>query len=104
MKGLINFLILGILLNILGWSAVQAQTGEPIVGNVKIEFVDIRNVSDEAILARLEIREGMPYSQNLVDRSIRNLYNTRLFDYIEAATENLPNNQIEVIFTVQARY
>ncbi len=104
MKGLIKFLILGILLNVLGWSAVQAQTGEPIVGNIKIEFVDIRNVSDEAILARLEIREGMPYSQNLVDRSIRNLYNTRLFDYIEASTESLPGNQIEVIFTVQARY
>ncbi len=104
MKGLIQSLILGIVFSVIGFSTIHAQTGESIVGNVKIEFVDIRNVSDEAILARLEIREGMPFSQNLVDRSIRNLYNTRLFDFIEAQSEDLPGGQVEVVFTVQARY
>jgi len=83
---------------------LQAQVGEPIVAEIEIDFVDIRNVSDEAILARLQIREGMPFSQNLVDRSIRNLYRTRLFDYIEARTEDLPGGQVRVIFNVQARY
>ncbi|MGA1204895.1 MAG: outer membrane protein assembly factor BamA [Opitutales bacterium] len=104
MKGLIHTLILGIVFTVLSSVAAQAQDPEKIVGNIKIEFVDIRNVSDEAIIARLEIREGMPYSQNLVDRSVRNLYSTRLFDFIEARTEDLPGGQIRVIFTVQARY
>ena len=104
MKGQIQSLILAIIFTLLGFTSIQAQTGERIVGNVKIEFVDIRNVSDEAIRARLEIREGMPFSQNLVDRSIRNLYDTRLFDFIEARSEDLPGGQVEVIFTVQARY
>ncbi len=110
MRGLIHTLILGIVLAVLhpataqGQSQVPAQSAEPIVGEIKIEFVDIRNVSDEAIRARLQIREGMPFSQNLVDRSIRSLYMTRLFDYIEARTENMPGGQVRVIFTVQARY
>jgi outer membrane protein insertion porin family len=104
MKGLIHTLILGIALAVLSPIVAQAQAPEKIVGDVKIEFVDIRNVSDEAILARLEVREGMPFNQNLVDRSIRNLYATRLFDFIEARTEDLTGGQVQVIFTVQARY
>jgi outer membrane protein insertion porin family len=104
MKGLIQYLVLGLL--VLAFSPLAAQTAvtDRIVGDIEIEFVDIRNISDEAVLARLQIREGMPYSQNLVDRSIRNLYSTRLFDFIEARTEDIPGGQIRVIFTVQARY
>ena len=58
----------------------------------------------EAVRARLQVREGMPFSQNLVDRSVRSLYNTRLFDFIEARTEDTSGGQVRVIFTVQARY
>jgi outer membrane protein insertion porin family len=104
MKGLIKPLLLGVLILLIGAQAVQAQTGEPVVGDIQIEFVDIRNISDEAIIARLQIREGANFSQNLVDRSIRNLYATRLFDFIEARTEEMDGGQVRVIFTVQARY
>ena len=104
MKGILRICILGIALTVFGITQLTAQTPERIVGDLEIEFVDIRNVSDEAIIARLEIREGMPFSQNLVDRSIRNLYNTRLFDFIEARTEDLTGGQVKVVFTVQARY
>lgn len=87
---------------------LSAQRGGPteqrIVGDIEIEFVDIRNVSDEAILARIQIREGMPFDRNLVDRSIRSLYQTRLFDFIEARTEEMGRGEVRVVFTVQARY
>jgi outer membrane protein insertion porin family len=104
MKGLFHYLIFGIILLAISPLAAQMDVTDRIVGDIEIEFVDIRNISDEAILARLQIREGMPYSQNLVDRSIRNLYSTRLFDFIEARTEDISGGQIRVIFTVQARY
>lgn len=104
MKGLFHSLLFAVLLLFLGSHALQAQAGEPLVGDIEIEFVDIRNISDEAILARLQIREGAPFSQNLVDRSIRNLYATRLFDFIEARTEEMTGAEVRVIFTVQARY
>ena len=104
MKGLLKTFFLGFLVIMLLPAGLSAQADERIVGEVRIEYVDIRNVSDEAILARLEIREGMPYSQSLVDRSIRNLYTTRLFDFIEARSEDMSGGQVRVIFTVQARY
>ena len=105
MKGSLHIFFCGLLAVLLNLTpSLQGQTGEPVVADIEIEFVDIRNVSDEAIMARLQLREGMPFSQNLVDRSIRNLYRTRLFDFIEARTEDLPGGQVRVIFTVQARY
>ncbi len=85
-------------------SAQQPAGAESIVGDIRIEFLDIRNVSDEAVMARVQIREGVPYSQILVDRSIRSLYDTRLFDFIEAKTEPMDDEQVRVIFSVQARY
>ncbi len=104
MKGLIHTLLIGIVLSVVFPSLTQAQEAERIVGKIDIEFVDIQSVSVEAIRARLQLREGTPFSQNLVDRSIRNLYNTRLFDFIEARTEDLPGGQVKVTFLVQSRY
>jgi outer membrane protein insertion porin family len=104
MKGRFPILLLLVFTAFLQPFGLAGQGSEPVVGDIEIEFVDIRNVSDEAILARVQVREGMPFNQNLVDRSIRNLYATRLFDFIEARTENLPGGQVRVIFTVQARY
>lgn len=103
MKGSL-FRFLACVLLFSGAVPLSAQPSQPIVADIEIEFVDIRNVSDEAILARLQIREGAAFDQNLVDRSIRSLYATRLFDFIEARTEDLPGGQLRVVFTVQARY
>jgi outer membrane protein insertion porin family len=103
MKGLLFFCISCALL-MGGLPRLVAQSSQPIVADIEIEFADIRNVSDEAILARLQIREGAAFDQTLVDRSIRSLYATRLFDFIEARTEDLPGGQVRVVFSVQARY
>ncbi|NBD38131.1 MAG: outer membrane protein assembly factor BamA [Verrucomicrobia bacterium] len=96
------FLLLFLAVNLTAQRA--GPTEQRIVGDIEIEFVDIRNVSDEAILARIQIREGMPFDRNLVDRSIRSLYRTRLFDFIEARTEEMGRGEVRVVFTVQARY
>jgi outer membrane protein insertion porin family len=77
---------------------------DKIVDSIEIEFVDLKTVSREAVLARVQIREGMPYSQQLVDRSIRSLYSTLLFDFIEATTEDISANRIKVTFRVKAKY
>jgi outer membrane protein insertion porin family len=101
---LLFFLCLGSTAALLHGQDVPPAMTVPVVGEIRVEFTDIRNVSDEAVLARVQIRAGMPYSQTLVDRSIRSLYATRLFDYIEARTEEMPANQIRIVFVVQARY
>lgn len=76
-----------------------------VVGDVRIVFADsTRNLSEEAVLARVQLRPGQYYDQALVDRSIRLLYNTRLFDNVQAVTEPMDNNQVRIIFNVQGRY
>ncbi len=74
------------------------------VGKIVIEFKDIQNLSDDAILARIQIREGMEYNQSLVDRSIRSLYNTGFLDFIEVKSEKMENGELKLTFLVQAKY
>lgn len=98
--------ILSLLLTFLFCASAFAQeeADQPLVGEIKVEFIDIQNVSEEAVLARIQMREGAPYSQALVDRSVRSLYDTRLFDFVEAVTEEIGDGQVRVIFRVQAKY
>lgn len=87
------------------WGVAQSATPvDPIVENIEIEFVDLKTVSREAILSRIQIRPGMVFSQQLIDRSIRTLYGMGVFDFIEARSVDLPNNRVEVVFSVLAKY
>ncbi len=81
-----------------------AAPERPTVGEIKLEFKGIKNVSDDAVLVRLQIREGMEYDQTLVDRSIRSLYNTRLFEFIEARVEEMGRDQVRVVFLIQPKF
>jgi len=82
----------------------SAAATETVVGDIDVEFDQLQNVSDEAVLARVQLRPGMAFSQTLVDRSIRSLYAMRLFDYVEARTEPMAGGQVRIIFKVQAKY
>lgn len=98
-----------VLLFILCWApligAAQSATPvDPVVQAIEIEFADLKTVSREAILARIQIRPGMVFSQQLVDRSIRTLYGMSVFDLIEARTVELPNNRVKIVFSVLAKY
>ena len=77
---------------------------QPVVGQIEIKFKDIKNISEEAIRARIQIRVGMEYNQSLIDRSIRSLYNTGFLDFIEVKTEVMPDGKSKLIFLVQAKY
>lgn len=77
---------------------------QSVVGQIEVNFKDIKNISEEAIRARIQIRVGMEYNQSLIDRSIRSLYNTGFLDFIEVKTEVLPDGKSKLIFLVQAKY
>ena len=96
-----------LVLCVVNFSSLTAQEDAlppPIVGQIEIKFKDIKNISEEAIRARIQIREGMEYNQSLIDRSIRSLYNTGFLDFIEVKTEVLPDGKSKLIFLVQAKY
>ncbi|MDX2110292.1 MAG: outer membrane protein assembly factor BamA [Verrucomicrobiota bacterium] len=80
------------------------DAASPLIGQIDVEFLTLRNVSLESIQSHIQVREGLPYSQTLVDRSIRSLYQTGRFDFIEVRTDPLPNNQVRLVFVVQPKY
>jgi outer membrane protein insertion porin family len=87
---------------------LQAQRGadevQPIINEIIIDFGQLHNVSREVVMAHVQVREGMTYDQMQVDRSMRSLYGTGLFDFIQIDTQELPGNRINLLFTLQSRY
>jgi outer membrane protein insertion porin family len=63
------------------------QPEAPTIGNIRIEFRGPRTVSNEAVMAHVRVREGQPYSRVLVDQSIRSLYATGLFGFIDVLVD-----------------
>ncbi len=82
----------------------QGVPALPEVGAVRVEFDGFQSVSDEYILGSIQLREGMEYNPGLVDRSIRSLYDTGLFEYVEVRLRDLDEGKVEVSFLVVPKY
>ncbi len=83
----------------------QLQDQEPpVIEEIQIKFLQIKNISEEAVMAHVLLRPGQEYDQALVERSIRSLYQTGRFDFVEATTEEVPNNRVNLIFSIQNKY
>ena len=79
MKFRILFLaLLGFITSLVSQSASQAQEapGMPIVKSIDVQFVGPQSVSKEKILANMRTRVGRPYSPQVTEEDIRNLYAT----------------------------
>ncbi len=79
---------------------LNAEEKPPIVEEVSIQIVGPQQINREAILAHLRLRQGMPYSQALVDQSIRSLYSTGLYEYIEGNRERLPDGGVRLVMSI----
>ncbi len=80
-------------------------TGQPPVAEISIQIVGPQLINREAVLAHLSLREGMPFSQTLLDQSIRSLYETGLYDYIEGSRESLGSGKgVRVILSILPKY
>ena len=79
----------------------HAQQGPPVVKAIEVEFSGPATVSKERILAQLRTKIGQPYSDEIVEADIRQLYalgakNVRIFAQPEG-------NGVKVIVALQAR-
>lgn len=100
---------------ILGGFCAQAQSPllqeateipSPAIETIEIEFIraGYSGVSKEFILSNILVREGIAYQQSTVDRSIRSLYDTGLFTFIETRLEPVEDRGVKLIFRVQPKY
>jgi len=81
------------------------QTGPPKkVASVAIKFIGIANVNEQIVRANIQVRAGSDFDETLIDRDIRSLYRTGLFEFIEVKREELPNNQVNLVYEVTPKY
>ncbi|MGA2052254.1 MAG: outer membrane protein assembly factor BamA [Opitutales bacterium] len=89
-----------------GAAAAPGESGvttEPIVQEISIQIIGPQQINREAILAHLSLRQGMPYSQTLVDQSIRSLYETGFYDYIQGTREPVANG-VRLVLSILPKY
>ncbi|MFI5335459.1 MAG: outer membrane protein assembly factor BamA [Opitutales bacterium] len=76
----------------------------PRIGNINIKFVGVSNVSEQVVRANMALREGNDLDEAVIDRDIRSLYKTGLFEFIEVKRENLPGNVVNLLIEVTPKY
>ncbi len=82
----------------------QSSEIYPVVKEVRVEFSGFQSVSEELVLGSIQLREGMDYNPALVDQSIRTLYGTGLFEFVEVRVENAADDSVALIFEVIPKY
>lgn len=89
-----------------GVARAQAPQPEepPRIRKVEIRFVGLTSVSEDVVRANISLRDGMPYDETLIDRDIRSLFRTGLFETIEVHRTDVSRTQVDVIFEVRAKY
>jgi outer membrane protein insertion porin family len=85
----------------------SAQAGgppPPQIGTISVKFVGIANVSEQVVRANMSLREGTALDETLIDRDIRSLYRTGLFEFIEVKREQLPGNAVNLVVEVTPKF
>ena len=86
-----------------GFTSLSAQE-YPKVNEVRVEFDGFKSVSEEFVFSNVQLRKGMNYNTALVDQSIRTLYGTGHFEFVEVKVENSEDGSVDVVFEVIPKY
>lgn len=76
----------------------------PTVNEIHIDFGELKNASREVVMAHVQLREGGPFDQLLLDRSVRSLYDTQLFDFVQAQVDDVGPNRVDITLKLQSKY
>jgi len=87
-------------------AAQSSAPAQPVykVGTLTIRFVGTANVNEQVVRANMQIKEGGQVDDTVIDRDIRTLYKTGLFEFIEVKRETLPNNVLNLVVEVTPKY
>ena len=84
----------------------QAQAAGPAahIGTITVKFVGMANVSEQIVRANIALREDTELDEALIDRDIRSLYKTGLFEFIEVKREARPGNVVNLVLEVTPKF
>lgn len=74
------------------------------IGSIDIRFQGSANVSEQVVRANMQVREGAPLDDAMVDRDIRSLYRTGQFEFIEVKRDVRPDGTVNLVFEVTPKY
>ena len=74
------------------------------VGTITIKFVGTANVNEQVVRANMQIREGSEFDEVTIDRDIRSLYRTQLFEYVEVKHEAVGNDTFNLVVEVTPKF
>ncbi len=107
-QSLLARLSLAFVLVALGFVSASAQEEKdaepPTINKLIINFTGLSNVNEEVARANMSIREGDVYDPVDVDRDIRSLYRSNLFEYIEARIAPAGEGKIDLIFDIRPKF
>lgn len=82
------------------------QTGEtyPVINRIIPNFRNFQAVSDEFVKGNVQLRPGMNYNPALIDQSVRALYGSGRFEFVEVRVEPAADDTIDVYFDLDSKY
>lgn len=94
----------GVSLTAYAQSAAQEARPSYHVGTITIKFLGAANVNEEVVRANMQIREGGSLDDMMIDRDIRALYRTGLFEFIEVKRESLGNGVFNLVVEITPKF
>lgn len=88
------------------WAQGQSR-GEPPayqVGTVTVKFIGTAIVNEQVVRANMQVREGGELDDAMLDRDIRSLYRTGLFEFIEIKREAVNDRVFNLVIEVTPKY
>ena len=99
-----HFITVSLFFSAVTLNAQPAPETYPEIQEIRIEFDGFQSVSDQYVFSNIQLREGMDYNPALVDQSIRALYNTGYFEYVELNVDEAGEGMIDVVINVIPKY
>ena len=74
------------------------------VGTITVKFVGTASVNEQVVRANMQVREGGDLDETMLDRDIRALYKTGLFEFIEIKRETVDARTVNLVVEVTPKY
>ena len=86
--------------------APSQQPASPVykVGTVKVRFIGTAIVNEQVVRANMQVREGGDLDSSMIDRDIRSLYRTGLFELIEIKQEPANGNVLNLVVELTSKF
>jgi len=74
------------------------------IGAITVKFVGASNVSEQVVRANMALRDGSDLDEAIIDRDIRSLYRTGLFEFIEVKREVTTGNVVNLVVELTPKF